>query len=75
MSTTDLRLELKSLIDNETDPQILKAVRTLLQKSALDPLLKEKLTSRAKQSEENIKKGNTFQREDFEKKLQGKVNF
>lgn len=70
-----MRLELKSLIDNETDPQILKAVRTLLQKSALDPLLKEKLTSRAKQSEENIKKGNTFQREDFEKKLQGKVNF
>lgn len=75
MNTTDLRIELKNLIDHERDPQILKAVKVLLKKSALDPKLKDKLTSRAIKSEENIKEGKTFERNDFEKKLKEKIDF
>lgn len=37
MSTTNLRLDLKQMIDNETDPQILKAVKMLLQKNEIGP--------------------------------------
>ena len=75
MNTTNLRLELKQMIDNETDPQILKAVKTLLKKTTLDPVLKEKLTHRALKSEENIQEGKTYGREDFEKNLQVKTDF
>jgi len=75
MNTTNLRLELKQMIDNETDPQILKAVKTLLKRPTLDPVLKEKLTHRALKSEENIQEGKTYGREDFEKNLQVKTDF
>ncbi len=48
------------MIDNESDPQTLEAIKTLLKKSKIDPILKEKLSSRALKSEENIKEGNTI---------------
>ena len=60
MNTTDLRLKLKKMIDNESDPQTVEAIKTLLKKSKMDPILKEKLSSRALKSEENIKEGNTI---------------
>ena len=75
MNTTDLRLELKKMIDNESDTQTLKAIKTLLKKSTPDPILKEKLSSRALKSEENIKEGKTFGRKDFGKKLQERFDY
>lgn len=58
------------MIDNVTDPQVLNAIKTLLKKTTLDPVLREKLTSRALQSEKNIEEDKTFSRKDVEQKLQ-----
>ncbi len=73
MKATNIKQELRLLIDQEKDLNILEAIRTLLQKSSLDPVLKEKLTSRALQSEKDIKKGNVYTREEFEKRLDGRL--
>lgn len=50
----DIKKELKALIDNENDTSILQAIKTLLLKTNLDGELKEKLTGRALQSEQDI---------------------
>ncbi len=73
MNTADLRLEVKKLIDNEADPHILEAIKTLLNKTALDPELRNKLTSRALKSEDNIAQGKTLDRESFESNLKEKL--
>ena len=69
MNATDIKTELRELIDNETDLHVLEAIKTLLKKSSLDPLLKEKLTSRALKSEKDIEKRKLLNREDFEEEL------
>jgi len=68
-TTADIKTELQTLIENETDSSILEAIRTLLRKSRLDPILKQKLTSRALKSEEDIKAGRVMDRKGLEKKL------
>jgi hypothetical protein len=73
MNASDIKAELRVLIENETDLHILEAIKTLLKKSSLDPQLKEKLTARALKSEEDIKKGRLLNRNDFEQKLNTKV--
>ncbi|WP_373520657.1 hypothetical protein [Aquiflexum sp.] len=73
METTDIKQELRTLIDNENDLRVLEAIRTLLVKTGLDPVLKEKLTSRALKAEEDIKAGRVFTREEIEKKLNSKL--
>jgi hypothetical protein len=50
----DIKSELKQLIERESDTSILQAIRTLLTKTSLDSMLKEKLTKRALKSEEDI---------------------
>ena len=57
MSSDSIKTDLKALIEQEGDITILKAIKALLQKTALNPELKEKLTRRAIQSEDDIKKG------------------
>jgi len=57
MRAINLKTEVKQLIEEEQDESILKAIRTLLQKVGLNATLKEKLTSRALQSEIEIKSG------------------
>jgi len=69
MNATDIKTELRELIDNETDLHVLEAIKTLLIKSSLSPLLKEKLTSRALKSEKDIEKRKLLNREDFEEEL------
>jgi hypothetical protein len=54
MNAADIKTELRELIENETDLHVLEAIKTLLKKSSLDSLFKEKLTSRALKSEEDI---------------------
>jgi len=54
MKATDIKQELRMLIDKEKDLHILEAIKTLLVKSSLDPILKEKLTSSALKAEEDI---------------------
>ncbi len=57
MKAINLKSELIHLIEEEQDESILKAIKTLLQKAGFDPILKEKLTSRALQSEKEIISG------------------
>jgi hypothetical protein len=69
MRTTDIKTELRALIEKETDNSILQAIYTLLKKSSLDPKLKEKLTARALKSEEDIAAGRVMNRQELEQKL------
>jgi hypothetical protein len=65
MSAIELKTELQRMIEQETDINILKAIRTILQKTSLNPILKEKLTSRALKSEDDIKAGRIFSKEEI----------
>lgn len=69
MNTPDIKSELKELIDQEADINVLEAIKTLLKKASLNPVLQEKLTSRALKAHQDIKEGRTMSREEIEKKL------
>lgn len=73
MKATDIKQELRTLIDKEKDLHILEAIKTLLVKSRLDPVLKEKLTTRAFKAEEDIQSGKVYTREEFEKELDNRL--
>jgi len=64
MSTVELKTELQQMIEREMDTRVLEAIRTILQKTSLDPLLKEKLTKRALQSEKDIATGQFFTKDE-----------
>jgi hypothetical protein len=65
MSTITIKTELKELIEQERDLSILKAIKILLKKNALDNDLQEKLTNRAIKSEEDIKAGRVLNRSEI----------
>lgn len=73
MGVSDIKAELRELIENETDNRILEDIKTLLTKSSLNPELKEKLTSRALKSEQNIKDGKVYARQEAESKLRSQL--
>lgn len=73
MGGTDIRQELRTLIEKEQDRLVLEAIKTLLVKSSLNPILKEKLTSRALKAEVDIRNGRVYTREEFEKKLDNRL--
>lgn len=73
MKATDIKQELWTLIEREKDLHVLEAIKTLLVKSSLDPILKEKLTSRALKAEEDIQAGRVHSRKEFEKKLDNRL--
>ena len=58
------------MIEREKDMSILKAIRTILQKTGLDPILKEKLTARALSSEKDIVAGHLFSKEEVVQRTQ-----
>lgn len=64
MGAVEIRTELQRMIEQETDVTVLEAIRTLLLKTALNPILKEKLTTRALKSEEDIAEGRTFSKDE-----------
>lgn len=68
MSAGTIKTELKELIEQEKDLSILKAIKALLKKTTLDAIMREKLTQRAIQSEEDIKKGRVLSRAEMIKK-------
>jgi len=51
------------------DMRVLEAIRTVLQKTSLDPSLKEKLTVRAPQSEKDIAEGRLFTKDGAQKHI------
>lgn len=70
MSTTELKTELQQMIEREKDMSILEAIRTILQKTSLNPILKEKLTSRALNAEADIAEGCLLTREEIQQRTQ-----
>ena len=69
MSTVELKTELQQMIERKMDTRVLEAIRTILQKTSLDPLLKEKLTKRALQSEKDISTGLVFTKDEASKRI------
>ncbi|MEQ9232324.1 MAG: hypothetical protein RIF46_16710 [Cyclobacteriaceae bacterium] len=69
----DIKSELRTLIDQENDLNVLEAIKTLLQKTGLDSTLREKLTSRALKAEQDIAEGNVMDRGELEKKLNARL--
>lgn len=64
----DIKTELIQLIERESDTSILQAIRTILTKTSLDGVLKEKLTKRALQSEDDIVSTRLLSKEEMKKK-------
>lgn len=68
MSTVEIKTELQRMIEQETDVNVLKAIRTILHKTSLNPILRDKLTSRALKSEDDIRSGRVFNKEEVIKR-------
>ena len=68
MSAIEIKTELQQMIEQEKDMSILEAIRTILQKTRLNPMLKEKLTERALRSEKDITEGRLLSKEEIIKR-------
>jgi len=64
MGAAEIKTQLQQMIEQETDMSVLQAIHTILVKTGLNPILKEKLTTRALRSEDDIKAGRTFSKEE-----------
>jgi hypothetical protein len=64
MGAAEIKTQLQQMIEHETDMSVLQAIHTILVKTGLNPILKEKLTMRALKSEEDIKAGRVFSKEE-----------
>ena len=73
MKEPEIKQELKRLIENENDVQLLESIKTMLVKSSLNTVLKDILTSRALKAEEDIQAGRLYSREELEKILEAKL--
>lgn len=62
-------MELKSLIDQETNLSLLKTVRALFTQKDFDPATEKEMMSRALKSEQDIKDGKVFTIEEAEARL------
>jgi len=65
MSAIEIKTELQQMIEREKDMGVLEAIRTILQKTSLDPVLKEKLSQRALKSETDIAEGRLLGQEEI----------
>ncbi len=63
MTSLGIKAELQQMIALETDVNLLNTVYEILSKASTDLLLKEKLVEQALKSEEDIKAGRVFTRE------------
>ena len=70
----DIKAELQELIAQESDVDILQAIRTLLQKTHIDPVWQDKLTRRAQQAEQDIQAGRFYSREQVVERTNGKLS-
>lgn len=71
MSTLEMKQELVQLIQAEEDPSILEAIRDLLthKTEEVNPLLREKMITRLRKAEDDIKSGRVYTREEFKSKI------
>lgn len=73
MKALDIRLELKGLIDKETDVNLLETVKELLTHKNLDPSIEKEMTTRVLLSERDIKEGKVYEIDQAEKMLNMKL--
>jgi hypothetical protein len=73
MKGSDIKTELRDLIEKENDTAVLEAIKILLMKSSLDPELKKKLTDRAVKADEDIVTGRVNSRAEIESKLNARL--
>ncbi len=60
MKTIDIKTELKSLIDQETNLILLETVKALFKQKDFDPSIEKEMISRALESEQDIKEGKVY---------------
>ncbi|MFN3803074.1 hypothetical protein [Belliella pelovolcani] len=70
MKALDIKEEIQSLIEKEDNLQILELIKDVLIKYKNNSDLKERLTARALKSEEDIKVGRVFSKEELEMKFE-----
>ena len=69
MKAIDIKTELKSLIEQETDLRILEAVKALFTQKDLDLTIEKEMISRALKSEQDIKEGKVYTIEEAESRV------
>ena len=69
MKTIDIKTELKSLIDQETNLSLLETVKALFKQKDFDPAIEKELISRALKSEQDIKEGKVYTIDEAESEL------
>ena len=60
MKPIDIKIELKSLIDQETNLSLLETVKALFEQKDFDPLIEKEMISRALDAEQDIKEGKVY---------------
>jgi hypothetical protein len=68
MTTTDIKIELRQLIEEQEDINVLQAIHTLLQRTSTCTDLKTKLSSRAIKAEADILQGRVFSKEEIKQR-------
>lgn len=69
MDLHTIKADLYALIEKQSNPEILDALKTLLEEIELNPILKEKLSNRAIKAEQDIKSGRIYNLDEFKKHL------
>ncbi len=71
MSESEIKTEIKELIEVESDLNVLKKIKNILtEANELESALKRKLISRALKAKEDAEKDRTFTKEEVEKRLE-----
>ena len=69
MKAADIKIELKNLIDQETNISLLEMAKALLTQGDFDPAIEEEMITRALRSEKDIKEGKVYTVEEAEDRL------
>lgn len=69
MKAVDIKIELKNLIEQETNLSLLETVKALFTQKDFEPSIEEEMISRARKSEQDIKEGNVYTVEEADARL------
>ncbi|MEO1049114.1 MAG: hypothetical protein AAFX87_00695 [Bacteroidota bacterium] len=74
MKTADLKTELKYLIEQESNPDVLEIVKSILTEKDYDPLIEKDMVSSAKKAEEDIKEGRVYTAQEAHDRLNKRLD-
>ncbi len=75
MSSSEIKSELKTLIDKETDLEFLKDVKAIFDHENVDPSKEQEMISRVLKSEQDIREGKVFTIEESKDRLKKSLGF